>query len=275
MQILYAFAVIATLIFAVYLYWRVFLQPHLQIPIRSFAVHDLVERPSLTSASDITVNQFLGFIEEAKAAGLRFVGLDDFLSSTDHRDILLTFDDGLESIYKYAFPILMKNRIPAIVFMLDAYEGKPTSWDYRSSARVHLSAPQIEEMSASGLVTFGNHSATHPDLTRVSRDRLTSEVQTSTDKHRTAFSYPFDRFNEDVISAVKHAGYMSGFCLLSGRPSLWRDDFARPRFPLNRFDNRFTFRIKLRGGKLMWLEVVKSRIIGKFAPFTYDWQGRP
>jgi len=257
-----------------YLYWIIFMKSHMKNPLRCFLIHEVVPRPSFLSASEISVSKFKIFLDEVHAAGFTFVSPEHFVSSESSSDILLTFDDGFESFYEHVYPILKAKGIPALVFTVRDYIGKDATWDYRSSCRKHLSPEQIDEMAAGGLVFFGSHSASHPDLTRLSKEQLAQELKALNLDLFECFSYPFGKFNPIVIDAVKKAGYYRAFCSLNGDPKLWGRRFAIPRFPLNRFDNRFTLRIKIMNGKLLWLEAVKARIIGMFAPFTHDWKGR-
>ncbi|KPU44647.1 poly-beta-1,6-N-acetyl-D-glucosamine N-deacetylase precursor [Oxobacter pfennigii] len=68
--------------------------------------------------------------------------------------VVITFDDGYESFYKYAYPLLKKYNTPAINFIV-------TSWteSYEANGRdLNLLSPeQIKEMYESGLVDIGSH----------------------------------------------------------------------------------------------------------------------
>jgi peptidoglycan/xylan/chitin deacetylase (PgdA/CDA1 family) len=268
-------ALIFALFICAYLYWRVILKPHIPRTLCCFLIHDVVSRPSYRSASEISIRQFRLFIDEAISSGLRFVAPDALLSRDNRNEIMLTFDDGFDSVYHNVYPILKEKQVPALIFTVGDYSGESPSWDYHNSGRRHLTQDQIGEMQESGLVTIGSHSATHPDLTRVSEKRLHDELRRSNSGSTRCFSYPFGRFNGAVVEAAEREGYDAAFCSLNGAPKRWNQRHAIPRFPLNRFDNRFTIRTKLSGGKLYWCEILKARIIGLFAPLTYDWQGRP
>lgn len=256
-----------------YLYWLLFLKRLFPVALRCFLIHDVIAKTSFISASEISVRQFRMLLEEAERLGYRFVSSSEFFADDDPKSLLLTFDDGFDSLYEHVFPILVAREIPSLVFVVGGFAGERPSWDYHLSNRRHLTSSQIEEMTASGLVSFGSHSATHPDLTKVDKDRLDSELMRS--KECRHFSYPFGKLDKRVIEFVRDAGYDKAFCTLNGKPSLWDYRLAIPRIPLNRFDNRFTLRTKIRGGAFYWCEVVKARIIGLFAPLTYEWRGRP
>ena len=266
---------ILAVLVASYLYWRISISPHLSGTIRCFLIHDVVARPSFRSAAEITLDRLRFFIDEAIAAGFEFVRPQAFFSRENRRKILLTFDDGFDSVYKYVYPILREKQIPALIFTVDAFAGRSPAWDYHVSGRRHLTGDQIAEMKGSGLVAFGCHSATHPDLTRLSRSRIRWELTQSKPDSRRYLSYPFGRFNREVIGVARETGFERGFASLNGIAARWDMEYAIPRMPLSIFDTSRTIRTKLRGGRLYWSEVLKARFIGMFAPLTYEWRRRP
>jgi len=121
------------------------------------------------------------------------------------RAIVLTFDDGYEDNYRYAFPILKKYGLPATVFMIVNDIGKPGK----------LTLDQMMQMKDSGLITFGSHSLSHPFLESITHEpTLVEEIRGSRDKLEgilnvpvRAFSYPCGRMNENVRRKVIEAGY--------------------------------------------------------------------
>ena len=109
----------------------------------------------------ITPREFQTQIRLLKSHGYRFLSVDDFhryLSGAlllDRRGVLLTFDDGYEGLYTYAFPILKKERVPALVFpIMKWFEPYPRPEPHRP----HLTREQAGVMRESGLVVFGGHS---------------------------------------------------------------------------------------------------------------------
>jgi len=268
-------AAAVTVIVIAYLYWSFRIKPYIYRFPKAFAFHDILLKPPYTSASDVSLSQFVTFLDEADILGLRFVSIDDWLKlSPESNEILLTFDDGFESFYLLVYPILRERNIPAVLFMLGGFTGAQPSWDYRAGRRNHLTHDEITELKADPLITICSHSRTHPDLRRLSDRKLTSELRPAVPGAGQHFSYPFGAFNRRVIEFVETHGYKSAFCTLDGDPAKWVKPMAIPRIPLNRFENRFTIRTKLKGGMFFWMEILKARIIGAFAPFTFDWRGR-
>jgi len=122
------------------------------------------------------------------------------------RSFVLTFDDGYASVYRVAFPLLQQYNWTATVFVAlgehdsthgDAplpplFNGEMLRWN------------EIREMRAHG-VTFGAHTLTHPDLTRIDHAQAEYEMRVSQSILADAlgeaiplFAYPFGRFNARV-----------------------------------------------------------------------------
>ena len=136
--------------------------------------------------------------------------------------VVLTFDDGLSSVYEHAYPVLKKFHFPATVFLVTGHIGGMNDWagqpphipQYRM-----LSWAQVEEMSRAG-VSFGAHSRTHPDLTRLSEVELMDEIMGSKDDicnrlnlEVASFAYPYGRIPETARELVQHN--FSGACSAS------------------------------------------------------------
>ena len=81
--------------------------------------------------------------------------LENLLSSStaynDKKYVILTFDDGLENLYKVAYPLLRTYNFKAVAFIVPFWIGKKDM----------LSWEQIREMNDSEVVDFQSHSYCH------------------------------------------------------------------------------------------------------------------
>lgn len=68
--------------------------------------------------------------------------------------VVITFDDGIESFYKYAYPILKKYNMPAAQFLITA---RNESYTQSKNELNPLSPAEIKEMYESGLVDIQSH----------------------------------------------------------------------------------------------------------------------
>lgn len=120
---------------------------------------------------------------------------------------LLTFDDGNVSDYEIVLPVLSRMDCIAAFFIVVEKIGTPH----------HLSWPQVRELYDAGM-TIGSHSLSHQDMRKldsagqrrellVSRLRIEHELGVAV----TSFSFPFGKFNNDLIRFARDAGY-SAIC---------------------------------------------------------------
>ncbi len=85
-----------------------------------------------------------------------------------------------------------------------------------SAGRAFLSWEEVLEMSHSGLVCFGSHTAGHPLLTTLTEDQAQHELRKSmdvlnarkvTNSNFIPFSYPNGNYSERLSEMVREAGY--------------------------------------------------------------------
>lgn len=119
------------------------------------------------------------------------------------KPILITFDDGYEGVYKYAFPVLKEFKLSATIFLITSCLGDQQNkykneWskDDRPLA-YHLSIEMVKEMLASNLITVGCHSHSHKYFKTISLEEIEDEIATSQQFIKdnfnlvnTIFSYP-------------------------------------------------------------------------------------
>ena len=156
--------------------------------------------------------QFETFIEFIKS------NIKVVLPGEEKDGIVITFDDGDKSIYRYAFPILKKYAMRAVVFLIVDYIGKDDHWDVTLTGRrsPHLSWDEICEMKKWG-IEFGSHTMSHRNLAKLPADVVEYELHESKRllEERlgvvNCISYPFNRTSSEVIERVRQAGYRFGF----------------------------------------------------------------
>ncbi len=132
-----------------------------------------------------------------------------FVSELDqYRDqsnvVALSFDDGFQDNYQYAFPLLQKYRAKATIFLATQIEGIEK-----------LTIEQIHAMDDSGVIEFGAHTQHHVNLLKLSDEEALQEMQAS--KHEVeqivgychSFAYPFGRFNEQHQQMAKEIGFIN------------------------------------------------------------------
>ncbi len=132
--------------------------------------HEIAEgNDALVPAYTVTPTNFVRQMDWLKNNGYRFVGMNDVLADyagkkpLPEKAVLITFDDGYQSMYVHAFPILKLFRAPAVVALVGSWMDVPESgkvnFDGRSIPRTALlSWDELREMTRSGLVEVASHS---------------------------------------------------------------------------------------------------------------------
>ncbi len=130
--------------------------------------HDVVDRPADLGADAVTTRTLVQFFDWLKGDGWTVVSLDDLSGAAAGRRtlpdkaILLTFDDGYESLYARVFPLLKAYHYPALAalvgsWMEDNPDGKVLWGEERVPRTKFVSWAEGREMQASGLVEFASH----------------------------------------------------------------------------------------------------------------------
>lgn len=122
------------------------------------------------------------------------------------KPIIISFDDGWDDQFTYAFPVLEKYKYTATFFVFTNPIGTKgfMTWD------------ELRAMQKAGM-TIASHSRSHPYLTRITDPKaLRNEISGSKQVLESRlgitvreFAYPFGQYNAAVMAAVTDAGYLS------------------------------------------------------------------
>lgn len=152
------------------------------------------------------------------------------------RGVVLTFDDAFRDFHTTVLPVLVDLGLRATLYVPTSYVGGTSRWlqPDGEADRPMMSWTALAEAAASG-VEIGSHSRTHPQLDRMPRHRVRSEVRDSRSlledrlqQEVRSFAYPFGYHDGSVKRAVAEAGYLSA-CAVRDLPSTTDDPFAISR----------------------------------------------
>lgn len=194
--------------------------------------------PASTSTTPARFAEHMAYLQEHEFTVMALPELLDALKDgrlLPEKTVAITFDDGYDSIYREAFPVLKKHGYPFTVFLNTA----------PMEAKGFLSWAQVQEMIDSG-ASMANHTVNHPHLVRKREDeseeqwqaRIRSELKDAqreivkhTGQDYPILAYPYGEFDARVKGLVESLGFI-GVGQHSGAVGRNSDWLALPRFPM-------------------------------------------
>jgi peptidoglycan/xylan/chitin deacetylase (PgdA/CDA1 family) len=187
------------------------------------------ESPVVCDDVDAFTKQMNYLLEE----GYYFASLDEIVQhvkgeiSLPGKSMAITFDDGFQDNFTYAYPVLKERNIKATIFLNTAFIGKAlpyrdTFWQpsctvNTESIQQFLSWKEIEIMHAD-VIDFDPHTHTHVNLTEVSELQAEEEigiskkiVEQKLGKISKHFCYPYGLWNARIITLVKKHGFAAAW----------------------------------------------------------------
>lgn len=138
------------------------------------------------------------------------VDLPEVLGSSGTRRVALTFDDGYQDFYEHVVPVLHEYDVPATVFVIADAIDDPSFVHNDAFDYDYMGREELQDLLEDDLVTVGNHTRTHPDLSSLPSDRLKEEIVDAqqrleetlgTDIRR--FCYPYCKYDDRAVELVR------------------------------------------------------------------------
>jgi peptidoglycan/xylan/chitin deacetylase (PgdA/CDA1 family) len=261
--------------------------------IRILLYHSIDDSGSLMSTSAVTFRRQMDYI---KKRGYHTISLSEFVNDAyqektlSKKLVVITFDDGFENNYLYAFPILKQYGFSATIFLTTDYINNSAKWierDFNSILRrpflsstsknneaqlyknmsdfPSLTWDEIKEMSEYG-IKFGSHTSSHSQLCDLTLEKAKEDIYRSKvviekkiDKHVDSFAYPYSDFTPEVKQLVKQLGFS---CACSG--NLERNDQNGDMYDIRRIspnppNSFFEFKFLFSSG-FDWYIALKNKL---------------
>ena len=198
--------------------------------------HHLSEKQSKLNKYTVSVEEFENDLKYIQENGYTTVGLQDIINFVSggklpEKPIMITFDDGYLSVYKYAFPKLCERNMKAVVNVIGKYTQMYSNISDHNVNYAHITFEQLKEMNGSGLIEIGNHTYDlHKTTDRLGIQRKSGE---SLDDYKSviisdlteaqnlikdnvgitpiAFAYPFGKIPKDALPILKELGFVAVF----------------------------------------------------------------
>ncbi len=212
--------------------------------------HHIVKSEKMTGDYSITPKQFEDDLIYIKEKGYTTVSADNILEfyynnvPLPSKPIMITFDDGYESSYAYAYPLLKKYDMKAVISLIgnyvDLYSNIPSSEKHINYS--HITWDEAKIMQSSGLIEFGNHTYNLHSIVKGRKGvikygddgfynggmkedirKMQKKIEDNLGVTPVIFAYPFGARNKKTDEVIKNIGFKIVLCceekvnILSGR----------------------------------------------------------
>ncbi len=179
----------------------------IKLPVAMY--HHILNSPSRLGDYVISPAQFeedLKYIEEKGYTTITSVQLLNFIQNgkeLPENPILITFDDGYESVHEFAYPLLKKYNMKAIVSIIGKHtdifskKDEPRHINYS-----HLSWDQLRDMQQSGVFEIQNHSYNMHQPQGKGRYGIRMKKGESEEDYRAALLKDIGGLNDQITAEI-------------------------------------------------------------------------
>ncbi len=199
--------------------------------------HHISKKQSALGDYVVSPEQFENDILYFQKLGYTSISVDELIKFSEgkftmpEKPIMITFDDGYLSFYEYAFPILKKYNVKAVLSIIGRYTDLYSECDDRNVNYAHVTWDNVKELAKSGLVEIENHTYDLHTLNERKgstikagesedcyKQMLSSDIKTlqekiksATGKTPLAFTYPFGRMCKQSYQIISDMGFKVSF----------------------------------------------------------------
>lgn len=203
-----------------------------RIPARGVPLRGLCVSPSAFSRQ-MRVLKLLGY------RGLSMPELTPYLNQTCSGKVFgITFDDGFQSVFDNALPVLKREGFSATCFAVSRKIGGVNDWDAAEGVdqKRLMDIEHWRRWVSSGM-DIGSHTMSHQDITKLSEISATAEIVNSRKELENTFQvpvkhfcYPYGRFHKNHEALVAASGYATAVTTVRGKFGLEATSlFSLPR----------------------------------------------
>ena len=182
--------------------------------------------PVRADSMTVTTEHFKEQMDLLRKNSFSVVSLADFISwklgarpALPPRAVVLALDDGHESVYTDARPIIIRSRIPVTIFIY------PSCISHASYA---MTWEQLSELAATSLFDIESHTYWHPNFKqeakKLDREAYAAFVGMQLEKSKTVLehnlakpvtllAWPFGIYDSYLMNRANALGYRAGFSI--------------------------------------------------------------
>lgn len=171
-----------------------------------------------------------------------FRKLSELSKKRYHNSVGISFDDGYLDVLTNASPILSKYKVvPTIFFLGDPDNANRAELDNLLPIMNSKEVKRVEKIGWE----IGFHTLTHPDTSALDKAGIFKEITTGKKlldqmllKPTSTFAYPKGFYSNDIVAAVKEAGFKTAWSVDNGSVFSNNSEFLLDRVAI---DGRWSF----------------------------------
>ncbi len=155
------------------------------------------------------VGAFARLMTTIAESGMPVIELDNLWSSPS--GIVITFDDGMQSVRKSALPVLRDLGFPSHLFLATGVVGGDNYWPTQPASAPKMPMmtwDDIEQCRQAGM-HIESHTHLHPDMRTLTDSEIEQECETAdseilahTGRTPRHFAYPYGYFDDRVANTI-------------------------------------------------------------------------
>lgn len=200
--------------------------------------HQLTKNKSKSGKYVLTVEQFENDLKYLKEKGYESVTINQLLDYSNGKDslpdkpIMITFDDGCETLYAYALPLLEQYGFCAVGFVIGALADEYTENGDHNLSYSYLNWEDIKTLCDGGVIDIQSHtynlhknSNSRSGLKKKKSEtfeqysefltgdavKMKMKMSEHTGKEPVAIAYPFGSFSKESEDILKSNGIQIAF----------------------------------------------------------------
>lgn len=203
-----------------------------------------------TTTSDVAFSNQMTYLKQAGYDTISLYQLEAYLKNQINlpgKALVLTFDDGLKSVYRYAYPVLKHYGFRTTAFIISSrIKRHPQKWNPDSLQFMSIS--ELKQIQTVFNVQSHSHFLHRTNGNRqpilVSRSQHNIEFDFEHSRralsqftpHVLYLSYPFGGYNQQAIQAAKEAGFHMAVTTVQGKVKPGDNPYTLKRLYILRTD---------------------------------------
>ncbi|MBC8570474.1 polysaccharide deacetylase family protein [Zongyangia hominis] len=219
-----------------------------EVPILMY--HHILKHGKQLGAYTITPDEFEKDLQYIRENGYTTIKTDDLVNYVYHgvplpeKPIMITFDDGYYSNYVYAYPLLQKYGMKAVISIIGKYTDLYSERGDLHINYSHLNWDQLSSMEHMGTIDIQNHTYNlhttdkgrkgckknwgenaeeYKKMFREDVQKLSDQMMKEMNKDDTFFAYPFGYYCKEAEEVLKDMGFLGTFSSESGLNYITQD----------------------------------------------------